>query len=98
MARVLLFRNDIFGNISFHDIKEMCFHDEAKIIFSSLRELVKAFLREAKLWLVFYYFLKIYKRMYNYHEDQFTAYNCFSLIFYCMIFSAGIHRSSFKFW
>ena len=38
----------------------MCFHDEAKIILSSLRELVKAFLREAKLWLIFY-FLKIYK-------------------------------------
>ena len=38
MARVLLFRNDIFGNLSFHDIKEMCFHDEAKIIFSSLRD------------------------------------------------------------
>ena len=59
MARVLYFWNDIFGNLSFHDIKEMCFHDEAKIILSSLRELVKAFLREAKLWLIFYFFENI---------------------------------------
>ena len=36
----------------------MCFHDEVKIIFSSLRELVKTFLREAKLWLIFYYFFE----------------------------------------
>ena len=35
--------------------------------------------------------------MYNNDEDQFTAYNRFSLIFYCMIFSAAMHRSSFKF-
>ena len=59
MARVLYFWSDIFGNLSFHDIKEMCFHDEAKIILSSLRELVKAFLREAKLWLIFYFFENI---------------------------------------
>ena len=36
----------------------MCFQDEAKIIFNSLRELVKTFLREGKLWLVLYYFFK----------------------------------------
>ena len=36
----------------------MCFHDEVTIIFSSLRELVKMLLREAKLWLIFYYFFE----------------------------------------
>ena len=40
-------------------------NDEEKIIFSSLRELVKTFLCDAKLWLVFYYFFffNIYKNV-----------------------------------